>query len=205
MKNTHLLMLALSAHLVFAMPSNANEVILENAVLPEDGQTRALRMTYHSRCGPGEPALGMQIFRNLEWKQKLELRLKKQPNYDALLAEYAEITDPFAMVHFEVAKDGTISKTKMKFSSHSQALDKKFLQLIANAGPLDPPANSLPSTLGIDAALGLFTVIDGKKYMYFHIEFGSTDSLSDEELSLVEQTARDQEANIARNRTAASN
>ncbi len=166
----------------------------------EEGQIPALRYTYKSRCGPGEPALAMQRWRLIPWMQQLERRLKGQPNYDALLAEYATKSESFAMIHFEVETDGTIVNSKIKCSSHWPDLDKKFLSLVANAGPLEHPVNTLPKTLGIDAALGLFTVSHGKNIMYFRSDIGPIDILSDEKLREVEQTSRNEEEKITKGR-----
>lgn len=159
--------------------------IIANVISPaqsEDGQSRMLRATHMSRCGPGDPELGLQMSQLINWKHQLETRLNKQVDLKNLKNEYAELPAPFAVAHFQVQQDGTITNVRMKFQSQAPALDRKFLTLIANSGPQESPANTLPSTLGINASIGLFGIMNGKKIMYFMIMFGSEDDRTDDEL-----------------------
>ncbi len=100
--------------------------------------------------------------------------------------------------HFRVADDGAILDPKISVSSTVPSLDKRYLSLVVDAGPLEPPNNALPQALGVDLTLVKVELPNGKKLAGLVRELGQITELDDEAFQKLELYSREEEQKLSK-------
>lgn len=123
-------------------------------------QQRMLDASYKTKHDVQDSDFGKQRSELIAWLQQLEHRLKDQAEFDKLTAEYAgdKSARDSMTCYCKVNAKGEILNPTMHFTSDSASLDRKLINLVVKAGPLEPPINKLPETRGVRITLVRFEV-----------------------------------------------